>query len=623
MKYLLIYLLLLNSAYFYAVAFKKTIAETLLPSFIIKILFLYISGLFGSFILGFWIIVVKNIIYLIYNAYQTFKNKANIKKIISIGNIIFTLAFVYFIWITHNRMISIWDEFTHWGLVVKNMFYLDNLAIGGNSSVVATHYLSGTSIFQYFLLKIYGTFNEGLMYFGQDLLLISIILPIFKDYELKSLKSINVYLLIFVSIFLPALCYWNLYTSIYVDCMLGFAFASLIYNYYTVEDGLFKKILMCLNFMFVIFVKDFGIALALLGFAIILIDQLFIRNKFQFKIKSIWNSIKYPLLYFAVALIIKITWSTYVGCQIESAARDTGLLETVLNLLNYYRSDGWQGTVIVNFIKELFAGNIIYFFTRISYIGVIVLFIFISYFIYKKDKLENEETKKSYKWLTFALVGGAACYAFALLCCYIGIFGEYEALRLASFNRYLGSYVVALLLISSFLLFRKYQKKETLQPILLIYFLILVLSMEPQSLYILTITNSGTKTATISQREAYLESEKLIRKNVKTGERVYTVITNSDGFEYWTLRYTISPILTNINQLYWSLGEPYSETDVWTKNYEVEEWKQILLDNYDYVYLFRVEEKFEKKYGKLFDSKLEDNQLYKVDKKKEKLVLVK
>jgi hypothetical protein len=65
------------------------------------------SGLFGSFILGFWIIVVKNIIYLIYNAYQTFKNKANIKKIISIGNIIFTLAFVYFIWITHNRMISI------------------------------------------------------------------------------------------------------------------------------------------------------------------------------------------------------------------------------------------------------------------------------------------------------------------------------------------------------------------------------------------------------------------------------------------------------------------------------------------------------------------------------------
>ena len=147
--------------------------------------------------------------------------------------------------------------------------------------------------------------------------------------------------------------------------------------------------------------------------------------------------------------------------------------------------------------------------------------------------------------------------------------------------------------------------------------------MEPQSLYILTITNSGTKTATISQREAYLESEKLIRKNVKAGERVYTVITNSDGFEYWTLRYTISPILTNINQLYWSIGEPYSESDIWTRNYDVQEWKQILMDSYDYVYLFRVEEKFEKKYGKLFDSKIESNQLYKVDKKKEKLVLVK
>lgn len=622
MKYLIIYLFLLNSAYFYAIVFKKTIEETLLPSFITKILLLYISGLFETFILGFWIIVIKNIIYMIYNVHQTIKKKENIKKVISVGNLIFTFLFVFFIWISDGRMISIWDEFTHWGLVVKNMFYLDNLAIGGNSSVVATSYLSGTSIFQYFLMKIYGSFNEGLMYFGQNILMVSALLPIFKNYEHKSLKSTNVYLLLFIMLFLPSMSFDEYFTSIYVDCMLGFAFTSLVYNYYTLENDLFKKIVLGLNFIFLIFVKDFGIALALLCFAIILIDQLFIRNKFEFKIKKIWDNIKYPLIYIILSAVIKVSWSIYVSNHVEAIARSSGLLDTVLKIPTYLKTDCWQHTVIVNFFKELFEGSLISFFTEISCVGVVIFFVLINSFVYKKDKTKSIEEKRSHKWLTFALTGGTICYAFALLCCYLGIFGEYEAVRLASFNRYMNSYTLPLILLSALFLFEKYRNKECLHHILLGYVLVIVTSIYPPVIYNLTINNIENKTNTVAVRNEYLEAEKTIRKNVNIDERVYLIATCSKGLEFWTLRYVISPIPTNLEEIGWSIGEPYYEGDVWTRRIEPDAWIKNLTENYEYVYLYKVEEQFETKYGKLFDHQIESNQLYKVDKKNAKLVFV-
>lgn len=624
MKYLIIYLFLLNSAFFYSKFFEKRIEQTIFLSFLLKILILYLSGLVGTFKIGLYIIYIFNIIYFIKNIFEIFKNKIKMKEVFETsGIIIFTFLYAFCVIISNERIASVWDEFTHWALVVKNMFYLNNLAIGGDSTVVATSYLSGTSIFQYFIMKLYGTFNEGIMYLGQNLLLISIILPIFRNFSLKSFKSLNIYITLFITLFLCSLSYWNLYTSLYVDCMLGYSFFNFIYSYYTLEDGKFKFIQLLCSSIFIIFVKDFGLILFLLGIFIITIDKIFIKNKFN--IKKTIKLLKEPLIYLISGLFIKITWLMYVSNHTDATINktSTGLLKTILMLPKLVNNDSWQETTIKNFINETYYGNIIYFMIRISYIGIIVLFMLLMYNLYKKDKLDNENIKKSYKWLTFSLVIGAFGYAFTLLICYLGVFGADEAVKIASYSRYMNSYVVALIMISVYLLLFKYRKDSNeIQKICLICLFVLISSMEPQSIYSITIGLNSGKNKNYELINKYKTDEEKIMKTVKKNERIYIISTNTDGFDYWVLRYVFTPNKTNLENVGWSLGKKYSESDIYTKDIQSQEWMKILIDNYDYVYLYKVDEKFSKSYQVLFNENVTNRQLYKIDKKNKRLILV-
>jgi len=91
-------------------------------------------------------------------------------------------SFVQFFALINMRVIS-HDELTHWGLVVKNMFYHRNFGGGSSATTMFKGYPVGSSLFLYFF-EMFGTsFIDAYLYMAMNLLNVSLLLPLASKFE--------------------------------------------------------------------------------------------------------------------------------------------------------------------------------------------------------------------------------------------------------------------------------------------------------------------------------------------------------------------------------------------------------------------------------------------------------
>ena len=83
---------------------------------------------------------------------------------------------------------------------------------------------------------------------------------------------------------------------------------------------------------------------------------------------------------------------------------------------------------------------------------------------------------------------------------------------------------------------------------------------------------------------------------------------------YYVANYKVTP--RKMNDGKYSLGNKYFDNDYITVNYDNNELKQILIEEYDYVYLYEIDEQFISKYKNLFAENvpINEQQLYKINK---------
>ena len=252
MFYLYLFLLLVNISFFGIIVFKNRFEDNLFLAIFSIIISIFISGVINRFLVGYYGILIISFGLFIFNVIYFIKNRKILKtqkfltkRFLTPGFCVFTLFYLLLIFATYNRHMMVWDEYSHWGLVVKNMYYLKNFALGDLSTVIAKTYLSGSSLFQYFTMEMYGSFNEGIMYMANDLLILSIMISIFRNSEYK--KN-NIGCLILISLFLfmiTNIFYADWFVSLYVDCLLAFAFLNILFSYYSIKDqnSLYKHII--------------------------------------------------------------------------------------------------------------------------------------------------------------------------------------------------------------------------------------------------------------------------------------------------------------------------------------------------------------------------------------------
>ena len=183
---LIIFCVLLSPSIYFYLKYNKKFEEILPLTIFSIILIIYILGLFNQLKLGVYIVVILAIILYILSIINVIKNKKNLIKIIknflTPGFVLWCFAFLTLCLFYRGRMIIKWDEFTHWGDVVKMMYQNNFFSTNPNSLSAARAYLPSMSIFQYFfqVLSVDG-FKESFLFISYQLFGISLFLPFFKN----------------------------------------------------------------------------------------------------------------------------------------------------------------------------------------------------------------------------------------------------------------------------------------------------------------------------------------------------------------------------------------------------------------------------------------------------------
>ena len=138
---------------------------------------------------------------------------------------------------TDGRLLSRYDEFTHWGLTVKNYMIFDGFANIPGSTTLAAGYPPGISLFCYLFTSLRDWANECDMLKGMNVFVVSMLLPVFRRINWKRFVF-GLFLIPFV-LFVPWLFSTHIipYNTLYIDCPIAVMFAFLLYYYFTSEQN--------------------------------------------------------------------------------------------------------------------------------------------------------------------------------------------------------------------------------------------------------------------------------------------------------------------------------------------------------------------------------------------------
>lgn len=606
--------------------FKQESSVTI--AFLSIALFIYIAGLVNLMKYAVYLIYFISICAIIYVIYCLIKKKIKMTEIITPGIIFYIFTILVMTFIVSNTFYCEWDEFSHWGANLKAMVKYDLFWSNNIYDGVHVVYTPLAGIVEYFFCKINGGFAEDISYIAINFFIITLLLPICKN-EKYNFKGFIKLLLFWITVYCAIkLCNFQL-TSIYIDLLLGILFTVGMYLAYRL-DGKEDKISLFLILVLMPLLKDTGLLLL-----VIILIQLFF-NKVLLKIienkkitKDNFKKFGIIVAILLISLTLYGTWKLYCGVNNrylddrhdKNAISEIDIKEYI-KAIALLKTDNSKYADIArtfydNLSKGVIIGDLINGTTTTIKTFIILNIIGIIIYVINRD----EKEKKKFLVYLISCNIGFILYCLLLLATFMFAFTETEGRALASYSRYITTYFIAWIIgIASIAINGKckYQIMSAFMAILLCMYPINPLS-------ILDITSR--KGLTTISSEIALEAN-IIKEKVNLNEKVYLIYQNiGGGEEYHKLRYSISPIVTNL-MYEWSLGPQYYESDIWSYDISKEQFQEKLIEEkFDYVFIAKVDEQFIKIYGDLIegDYNLENlqelnNKLLKIEKINEKEV---
>lgn len=615
------FLIISSLSIYLTLKYDKNFNITLPLSTLGIILILFVFGIFNILLLGVYsIIIVSVIIYVLIIKYLIGCNNklVNIKSLFKIDFILWTILYVIIFIYNYNRLHIHWDEFSHWGDVIKALATSHDYSTSNDSLSYFKSYPPGISLFAYFFQVINIKFNETLSYcavqiFGMSLLLSIVSTSIFKN-KFKYFISI-----IIVGI-LPLIFYREFYESVYVDSYLSILFGFGLYKLYTYDKSRLNLTIIIFTIAALPLLKDAG-----KFFSIILIIGLFIIYLKDSDLKSLFKDKNYKQIiirflpcFIAIFTFVLVTkmWSYELASNNTFIKFSNPIKINDLADIFFADTSTYRRTVLKNFVKALASESINFGFLKFN--TVIFVLILSTTLFYLKNKVSNLSRYKSLIILVFI---GLVLYIAGLFMTYAFQLTQYEAIRLASFARYVNIYILAITIFVVGIMFDSINKIKNIHYILIF---VIIISLAPVNMIKVSHDNIAT---TVENRSKFTSVVDKVHKEFTTDKRnVYIVVQESKGLEYWQYRYLLKENISKVNDNFtWSLGPAYYDGDVWSIDISANEWMNDLVENYDYVILDTINDGFISIYGDLFESKdqILAKNIYKVDKVNRKLVLVK
>lgn len=333
----------------------------------------------------------------------------------------FGAALLYFAWLHCGEQFTETDSFTHWALIIRELLVLDRMPNFSDGVILFQAYPMGSALWVYYVCRVAG-WGESFFLFAQQIMLLSFILPIFA-WVTKEKWHMAV-LAVGYSVF--ALCANIPVNELMVDSLMPMAAVALfcIGSCYREEKALWCAMPLL---VFLMQVKNSGVFFAAAILACFLVfrgRELLARRSLGYRFLTLdvlvpfasfllWQKHVDLVFPFGDESLHAMSTANFANTVSEKTAED--IRQICLNIWT-------SATSLKNNTVSLMA------FLTLVLIGLIVY-----------DRCRRKEIKK---WTALLCVDWAVyiVYVLGLLATYLFSMERAEALRLASFRRYLQSY---------------------------------------------------------------------------------------------------------------------------------------------------------------------------------------
>ena len=510
---------------------------------------------------------------------------------------------------TRPMHFHIWDEFSHWGIFIKELSIKNKLPLE-NFCTVVPRYIPGISLFEYFFTTFLG-YAEGHAYFAYLFFVFSAIWVVFIDIpQQKILLKIMYLLAIIIALFFLPL----FFISMYIDVALGLLFGFGLIYYLKYRKTSFGGAGIFLIFCGLQLMKTWGLVFSIMLFGIIFFDKIFSHEQKIYKGKySHKKQVFFLTLYLLSSiLLIQVPWQIHMQKNgIENSLIDgASLLDSLQN-----GKELETKTLFKSWIDITTKGR------QDTYLHGAFSIFNLSLFLLAVSILISYKEKRII-WFNLSIFLFFIMNIFLIFLTYIVYFPEEEAIRLASYERYASEFFVGwfLLLIyqmsTCFSLGYCSHKSSKFAHISLIAMIVLflpemnkIIHMPPQNY--------------IGRRETLKNILEKYEDTIFDGKyhKIFHIAQNTNGLTHHMLRYELCPNTAQYEG--WSFGEPYpsSESECDTMQYNIDELYTIITSDYDYVLITEPDKQLWQFYGDIFQGhRLDGDQLFKVDK--EQIIII-
>ncbi len=608
--------------------FGRKIEETLPLSLFVYLLFVYIFGLAGFLHFGVILANVLAVVLLAVSAVKIIKNKnftGFISNIITPASIFMALACALFAYGFAGMKVYRWDEYSHWASCVKRMFRYHEFCSNPALGAWFQSYPPAMAILQYAAMIIRGEWADWTLYFVYGFFCIALVVPFFSGAGFKKVASNGAVMLsaaYIITVFQP-----EAFASVYIDVFLSFITAFLM-AYLFVHDCFsdrFCALTFSLGLMVLVLTKEAGVLFAVvLSATYFVIFALANKDRLLPVKPSVWRKGLFPAAAVAAA---KLSWRLKLAVDGAVIQFDGKYNISEFVSIVFGREKGYRTTVFKNFKSAFFNTTVgDYRFLAVSYAAVtgimLVLIIAVAYLYRQK----YPSFSLRYNAVCAAVCLSAVVYIVGLPASYMYKFSEYEAVKLASLDRYMMIIMLALALTIIFSV-RKYvinMDKITLPCVFVCLYMAVCLANSNYMTRMLSRDFVNTSTKEVA---AFAEIMDKI-SSCDDAENIAVISQGDTGYTMLTFMYHLYPINIEATVPYSMTADsrPLYEGDIWTvTSYTARDFiRNMESSGCDYVAVINLSPGFADEYASVFESPddIAANSLYKFDRKQKKLILV-
>lgn len=416
-------------------------------------LLLFLSQLiFGTFSVGFYLCVAFAVFSVVFAVVKSIKSGSEEirKNFFSVGLIAFLVIYLIVAIYDFRRGFSVWDEFSHWGMMLKEMVRLDKFYfVDASNLLVHKDYPPILQLFELFWLKLCGgNFSDNLALCAVHTIELSLIIPFVleKTFDKKNTaKTLVMTVCSCVALVLIVLLFdlHGVIHTIYNDYLLALATVYLLIAVYSSKKISYFEILeISLGGSFVLLLKQMGLPLYLMVLCF-LFGTILVRGKFHLKklFKEIgWKKLAISLVAILIPFVLWFIWGKLTANVAHQFDYSDLSISNLPGILTGTSGESWQRFTIKKYLIAFGTENISTNLLPLTFLQAVILSLSLFYIVYKK----NSETlnKKETIFLGLLLLIGAIGYSGAMLILYVFSFGEYEGPMLASYERYMGTFAI-------------------------------------------------------------------------------------------------------------------------------------------------------------------------------------